>query len=661
MFINKLKLLIDVFRASFISLIPYYIFYSIIVLIIAILKYNQMEYKYIVDLAILCNDLFPIFINLSISYHLSIIYQISINKIIFIILSLLIFLSVELLINSDILLKIKLSEYTLLAILIPVVLHYLLGSYLYIIEKYHKNLEINLSKNISSAFTNIFPFFLFFIILTPFFYYITVNFEFHFGLKNISTLSTEFLIFIRMIFAHLFWFIGIHGGNFFDTIVSLNIVNYDLTNSLKAKEFYDLFVVLGGSGCGLSLLLAIFATSHDKHMTYIGKISFPFVIFNINEILIFGIPIIFNFSLIIPFILVPIINFILAYIAIVYLDFFTFNDLTLPWTTPALLSMYLKTDGNLLAVLFQASLISIGTLIYIPFIRKYSKIQSSTYTLDKMSDNLDLSLQVESRKDIKFREAQSSLIKSHYKVDKIIDFLNKNNIILYYQPKINIKDKCCTNFEALIRKKELNNIVKSPNFIEDVEDSGFAYIIDIWVCTQVKKDLDSWAEDGFYPSVSVNIFPPTLEDKDCVERIVSILGHCNISIEIIERRSALNSKIINNLNYLIEKGFKISLDDLGAGYTNFSVLYELPLDSIKIDKSVIDFTNTEKGLVLYHNICKLCSNLNYKIILEGIETNEQLKKLDNGYIDYIQGWYFSKALPFNEVKNFSKNFHLKEK
>ena len=298
-------------------------------------------------------------------------------------------------------------------------------------------------------------------------------------------------------------------------------------------------------------------------------------------------------------------------------------------------------------------------LIYIPFIKRYSKKQSSTIALETIANKLDVSVSLESKTNIVFQEAQSSLIKSHIKINKIIDTINQDNLLIYYQPKVDIKNKTCMRFEALIRVKNEDGFILGPDFIIDIENSGLASIIDLWVCKEVKKDMDAWRQNNFNPNISINLFPYTLADESYIIKIIDILRTYDITFEIIERRSALNKNVLKNIKLLKENGFKLSLDDLGVGYTNFSILYELPLDNVKIDKKILGFTNTEKGLVLYKNICKLCSDLNFEIILEGVETKEELELLTSDDIYIVQGWYFSKALPFDRIESFSKELKIK--
>ncbi|MAC84135.1 MAG: hypothetical protein CL624_08370 [Arcobacter sp.] len=550
-----------------------------------------------------------------------------------------------------------------MAIIIPIFISFTISKIMIIFEKYENDLKSSLSNNISSAIVYILPFIITFFISISFFYFLGISINLDSGIEIFTKSSEEALLFLRILISNLLWFFGIHGINFFDAIVNIDILDNFAYANLTYKELFNLFVIFGGSGAGLSLVIAIFFASKDKHISFVGKASLPFVFFNINEILIFGIPIFMNFSLLIPFVLVPVINCILSLFFLPYYDLIIFNDSYIPWITPTFINVYLRTDGDLIAVAFQLFLVVLGVLIYIPFIKRYSKNQSSTIALEKIANKLDVSDTLESKKSILFQEAQSSLIKSHVKINKIIDTINQNNLLIYYQPKVNTKNKTATEFEALLRVKKEDGSVKGPDFIVDIENSGLSSIIDIWVCKEVRKDMDIWKKNDFYPSISINIFPYTLSDDNYILKIIDILKGYDITFEIIERRSFLNNNILKNINLLKQNGFKLSLDDLGVGYTNFSILYELPFDSVKIDKKIIGFTNTKKGLSLYKNICNLCSDLNFEIILEGVETKEELKTLENKNAYIIQGWYFSKAIPFEKVEEFSleikNNFNFK--
>ena len=658
----NILLIINVLRASFISLVPYYILYSFILLSVEIFKYlNLFNPSFTVEdssnIVELINMSLPILLNISISYHLSTIYYLTINRFLTIILSLCIYFSVEVITKHLNINNHFIPESFILAISIPLLSIYILSYIIQLLGNYQNKLNGLLSKNITTMIVYSIPFSVVFFIVTFLFSSITIYLSLGDNFVLFQETQESLLLFTRGIISSVLWFFGIHGVNLFDSMIDTTILKNLMHPNLTYINFYNLFVLFGGVGSGLSLLIAIFISSKDKHTTIIAKMATPFVLFNINEILIFGIPIIMNVSLIIPFILVPTINLILSYCLLSFTDIIVFSDIYLPWTTPALFNMYLATDGNFIAVFFQLFLIILGTLIYIPFIKKYTRTQSSTISLEDMANKFDITTSFESKEDIKFHEAQSSLIKSHYKINDIIKNINNNNLILYYQPKVNVQENNCNDFEALLRIKNSDGSISSPHFIIDIENSGLASILDVWVCKEVKKDLDLWSKKDYYPTISINIFPYTLEDKNYVNEIIGILKEYNVDFEIIERRSALNEKIYENVNLLKENNFKISLDDLGIGFTNFSMLYEIPFDMVKIDKQIIQFTNTKRGFILYQNICHLCVNLNLKIALEGVETKEEYEKLVNEDITFIQGWYFSKALPFNKVEAYSKNFN----
>ena len=659
--------IIDALRAAFISLVPYYILYSFVVLAAQLLKYTCFfdficTSEQLHSLArLLSATLLPTLINISISYHLASIYYVSINRFLALILSLSVYFSVAVIASKGDSASIFMPNSFILAILVPLLCVFLLAKAMIILDRYQGRMYNSLANNIATMIVYIIPFVLIYFVAT--FIFSSLNLYLHDGSSIILFQETQegLLLFLRTVVSNLLWFFGIQGINLFDSIINIKILDNSMYPNMTYKDFFNYFVLLGGSGSGLALVIAILLVSKDKHTTYVGKLAFPFVLFNINEILIFGIPIFMNFSLIIPFVLTPIISFLLSYLFLSYTQLVTFSDIFVPWTTPPLINIYLATDGNIVALFFQMFLITLGTLVYIPFIKKYTHTQSSTISMENMAKKFDIATSIEAKKDIKFHEAQSSLIKSHYKINKIIEKINQNNLVLHYQPKIDVQNKICNDFEALLRVKNSNGSVRGPEFIIDIENSGLASILDIWVCQQVKKDLDLWAEKGFFPFVSVNLFPHTLEDKNYVTEIIKNVQGYNIDFEIIERRSSLNKKIVENIYLLKESGFRIALDDLGIGYTNFSMLYEIPLDIVKIDKKIIEFTKTSKGLVLYKNICQLCVNLDLQIVLEGVETQEEYERLMSQDVDFIQGWYYSKAIPFDAVESFSKNFNFDAK
>lgn len=183
---------------------------------------------------------------------------------------------------------------------------------------------------------------------------------------------------------HVLWFFGLHGTNILGPVIEplylpliqenvevwkSGISAFDVPN-LVTKPFFDSFVYMGGAGTTIALLTAIFiVVRHEKSHPYreIAKFSVPSSIFNINEPVIFGLPIVLNPVMFIPFVLAPVILTIISYTALA-IGFVPKTVAMLPWTTPPFISGYLVTGGNWRGIALQVVNLAISTLIYIPFI-----------------------------------------------------------------------------------------------------------------------------------------------------------------------------------------------------------------------------------------------------------------------------------------------------
>ncbi|MDO7555786.1 MAG: PTS transporter subunit EIIC, partial [Oceanospirillaceae bacterium] len=177
----------------------------------------------------------------------------------------------------------------------------------------------------------------------------------------------------RTLVLHLMWLTGLHGSNSFDLIFNTQFMSHTYLAGLSHAQFFDLFVVYGGSGSCLSLVIALLLLQKDKHTKNLTRVALPMVIFNINEVLIFGLPIMFNRVLWVPFVLVPMVNFGLASLILQYSQL-VINADGLHWATPALLNIYWASHGNWTLVLLQIVLIALGVSIYWPFVKRFLNI-----------------------------------------------------------------------------------------------------------------------------------------------------------------------------------------------------------------------------------------------------------------------------------------------
>lgn len=182
---------------------------------------------------------------------------------------------------------------------------------------------------------------------------------------------------------HIFWFCGIHGGSLVSvflnpvSLTNLEINARALSNNLPLPHilsggFLDVFVHIGGSGTTLGLTIAMIM-SKVPHLRNIGKLALAPAIFNINEPIIFGVPIVLNPILGIPFILVPLINTTIAY-CLTNFGLIEKVRTLLPWTTPSAISAFISTGLDFKAIILSLLLLTLSILIYLPFLKAYEKV-----------------------------------------------------------------------------------------------------------------------------------------------------------------------------------------------------------------------------------------------------------------------------------------------
>jgi len=232
--------------------------------------------------------------------------------------------------------------------------------------------------------------------------------------------------------------------------------------------------------------------------------------------------------------------------------------------------------------------------------------------------------------------------------------LERNEFVLYYQPRINIADRCITSMEALIRwPHPEKGMIMPDRFIPLAEETGLIVPIGEWViraaCLQIRK----WQTQGnpLFP-VAVNVSAYQFRRKNFTETVTEILEETGVSPALLEielTESAIMKdvdsviKVLKELNSL---GIIISIDDFGTGYSSLSQLKRFPIDSLKIDRSFIANATTnadDRAIVIA--IISMAHSLGLNIIAEGVETEMQLALLSAQGCQEMQGYLFSKPLP----------------
>lgn len=222
---------------------------------------------------------------------------------------------------------------------------------------------------------------------------------------------------------------------------------------------------------------------------------------------------------------------------------------------------------------------------------------------------------------------------------------------VWYQPKFNSHTGKIVGSEALIRWRADDGSLISPGrFIPLFEKNGNIIIFDEYVFREVCRQQKEWQKEGIQIlPVSVNISRFSLYYSNVVEKYERIINyydvdHKYVQIEITESAIIENTVIVELIQKFHDAGFDILLDDFGSGYSSLASLNQMPFDTIKLDKSLVDYVGNENGEKLLKFIVQLVQSLGMKITAEGVEYKEQLDFLENLNCDDIQGFYFSKPL-----------------
>jgi EAL domain-containing protein (putative c-di-GMP-specific phosphodiesterase class I) len=229
--------------------------------------------------------------------------------------------------------------------------------------------------------------------------------------------------------------------------------------------------------------------------------------------------------------------------------------------------------------------------------------------------------------------------------------LQQGEFVLFYQPKLDVRQGSICGAEALIRWRSPELGLVPPNcFVPMLEESGLIVEAGRWALRQAVRDRREWMAQGLpAPRIAVNVSPLQLRRPDFVDMLKDALaegGAAGIDLEITE--SALMSDVEEHLDKLRAArgmGLSIAIDDFGTGYSSLAYLTRLPVDAIKIDRSfIMRMTDAADTMNIVATIVSLAHTMKLKVIAEGVETAEQLRFLRLLRCDQMQGFLFSPGL-----------------
>jgi EAL domain-containing protein (putative c-di-GMP-specific phosphodiesterase class I) len=238
--------------------------------------------------------------------------------------------------------------------------------------------------------------------------------------------------------------------------------------------------------------------------------------------------------------------------------------------------------------------------------------------------------------------------------------LDDRQFVLHYQPKITLRTGKIASVEALLRWRDPENGLTAPGvFLPLLESAGLMTAIGAWVLRQAAADCRDWRRMGLLPvRIAVNVSLPELRRRNAAREILDGIGDLagdpdwGIDIEVTE--GALvgdSSACVHSLRPLRAAGIRIAIDDFGTGYSSLGRLSELPIDTLKIDRSfTMRLPGDLKGCTLVSTIIGLAHAFDMSTVAEGVETQAQLDYLIGEGCDESQGYLHSRPVPKEEFE-----------
>ena len=241
--------------------------------------------------------------------------------------------------------------------------------------------------------------------------------------------------------------------------------------------------------------------------------------------------------------------------------------------------------------------------------------------------------------------------------------LEREELVMYYQPKVNVIDGTIVGAEALMRWKRGGELVPPGEFITVAEESGLIVPITEWAVREVCKQMVAWAEEGVPPMpVSINISGRHIQRANLVEPVQAALSGFRLDARLLELELT-ETVLMQNLGHALpllqalkELGVAISVDDFGTGYSSLSYLKKLPIDTLKIDRSFVrELETSGDNAAIVAAIIAMSKSLKLRVVAEGVETQGQMTRLFDQGCQLMQGFLFSPAVPGSDFHALIRN------
>lgn len=545
------------------------------------------------------------------------------------------------------------------------------------------------TKGFDSVTSNVLTCMIPILIITLFFAAIHLFCHIAFDIKNINEIFSKGLAiifdyvvnpfwngFLFVLLSGLLWVFGLHGTNILYEIqtnrlgpaLMQNVDNFAMGKApteIFTGAFFNVFVFMGGCGSLLCLLLVILFFSKKKKNNALTKTAFIPTLFNINEMAIYGLPVVLNPYLVIPFIITPVVLTLISAAAI-YTGLVPYTVHDVNWTMPILFSGYLTT-GSIAGSILQIVNLIIGMTIYYPFYILYENAQQREAKY-QYADLIEY---------FKNYENSNSVSKILHQTDIYGDIartlamnlkkdLKEKNIDVFYQPQYN-QENNCVGVEALLRwNHPLYGYIYPPIIIQIAEESEILTDLEFYIFEKVARDYKEYNRDfNKEMKFSVNVTVETLLSSSFELFLGNLKEEFSIHpssfcIELTEQTELkFDEFTIKRLNRIHNMGYLLAIDDFSMGNTSLKYLESNQFDIVKLDGNLVK--NLEKdssnNREIINSIYFLSRSIGFSIIAEYVENRKQRDMLMEIGCNNFQGYLYSQAIPFSV---FCKNERLKE-
>ena len=459
----------------------------------------------------------------------------------------------------------------------------------------------------------------------------------------------------------IMWWFGIHGNNVLNQ-VSMDMFAPIIPGEIVSKSFIDTFVIMGGTGCLIGLLLAMMIFGKRSSTRKLTRMAFIPCVFNVSELLVFGFPVIYNPMMLIPLILSPALCYTAAFL-LTKVGFMPEVTTFVQWTTPPLLSGYMAT-GSVRGIIVQVLNIIISTACYAPFV-----VLNEKKAMNEFSSAMDelvavLKKSEETTEEVVLTEYEGNVGRlAKLLVSDLQDSLYASSVEetevsvesplkMKYQPQYDNTGKCI-GAEALLRWEHVRfGAVYPPLVIRLAKESGDLYNLETFIIEKSVRDSADFRnvyDESF--KLSVNVTVTTLYDERFISFLQSIaekymLRTGNICIEITEETELVTTEETGELIRRIRNyGYTFALDDFSMGHTSLQYLQHNQFDLVKLDGNLVkSLLTNERTKEIISSIVYLSHSLDFKVLAEYVETEEQKNALEEVGCLLYQGYLYSPAV-----------------